>query len=75
MNEDNPKPEADLIGLTTEIVAAYVSSNSVPMAELLRLIADTHAAIAGSRGRRRPNRRKKGQSRPFPSADPSHRIS
>lgn len=32
MNDDYPKPTADLIGLTTEIVAAYVSNNSVPQA-------------------------------------------
>ncbi|MFU0505249.1 Ros/MucR family transcriptional regulator [Pseudaminobacter sp. NGMCC 1.201702] len=47
MNEDNPKPAADLIGLTTKIVSAYVSNNSVPKTELLRLITDTHTAIAG----------------------------
>jgi hypothetical protein len=47
MNEDNPEPTADLIGLTTEIVAAYASSNPLSTSELPRLIADTHAAIAG----------------------------
>ena len=64
MNEDNPKPEADLIGLTTEIVAAYVSSNSVPRAELLRLIADTHAAIAGLAGAKAPEQ---AEERPVPA--------
>src|SRR5690606_14887432 len=47
MTEENTKPEADLIELTTDIVAAYVSNNSVPAGELPRLIADIHAAIAG----------------------------
>jgi len=38
------KPTANLIGLTTEIVAAYVSNSSVPRAELLRLIAEGRPA-------------------------------
>ena len=46
MNEENPEPAVDLIGLTTDIVAAYVSNNPVPTSELAQLIADTHAAIA-----------------------------
>lgn len=47
MNEDKPKPTADLIGLTTEIVSAYVSNNSVPKPDLVQLITETHAAIVG----------------------------
>ena len=47
MTDENTKPEADLIELTTDIVAAYVSNNSVPAGELPGLIADIHAAIAG----------------------------
>lgn len=39
--------EDDLIGLTTDIVAAYVSHNSVAAADLSKLIADTHAALRG----------------------------
>ncbi len=46
MNKEKPDLTADLIGLTTEIVAAYVSNNPVPTSELAQLIADTHAAIA-----------------------------
>ncbi|MFC5385329.1 MucR family transcriptional regulator [Aquamicrobium segne] len=34
-----------LIELTTDIVAAYVSNNSVPVSDLPGLIADIHAAL------------------------------
>ena len=47
MTEENTKPEADLIELATDIVAAYVSNNPLPAGELPRLITDIHAAIAG----------------------------
>jgi predicted transcriptional regulator len=47
MTDENTKPEADLIELTTDIVAAYVSNNPLPAGELPQLIADIHAAIAG----------------------------
>lgn len=47
MTEETTEPHADLIGLTAEIVAVYVSNNPVPTNELPNLIASTHAAIAG----------------------------
>lgn len=47
MNEETAAASADLIELTAEIVAAYVSNNPVPATELPRLIASTHMAIAG----------------------------
>lgn len=34
-----------LIELTADVVAAYVSNNSVPVSELANLIADVHAAL------------------------------
>lgn len=34
-----------LIELTADVVAAYVSNNSVPVGELANLIADVHAAL------------------------------
>lgn len=37
---------SELIGLVADIVAAYVSNNSVPTTELPGLIATTHTAIA-----------------------------
>lgn len=47
MTEDTTAVTADLIELAAEIVAAYVSNNSVPVSELPGLIASTYAAIAG----------------------------
>lgn len=46
MTDNVLEPRADLIGLTADIVAAYVSNNSVPVTELSRIIADTHAAVS-----------------------------
>lgn len=70
MNEENSETTADLIGLTTEIVAAYVSNNSIPRAELLRLIADSHAAIVGLVSADVPKQAEKSLSQRSPSANP-----
>lgn len=40
-------PAADFIGLTADIVAAYVSNNSVRPSDMAELLAGVHAAIAG----------------------------
>jgi predicted transcriptional regulator len=48
--EETLDRSADITGLVGEIVAAYVSNNSVPVAELPGLIANVHAAIAGLAG-------------------------
>ena len=48
MNDDTgafAAAEADLIELSTEIVSAYVSHNSVSPGDLPRLIADVHGAL------------------------------
>lgn len=37
---------SDLLSLTSEIVAAHVANNSVPMAELPKLIQDVHRALS-----------------------------
>lgn len=39
-----------LMGLTAEVVAAYVSNNSVPAADLAILIGNVHAALGGIGG-------------------------
>ncbi|MUT27344.1 MULTISPECIES: MucR family transcriptional regulator [Mesorhizobium] len=44
---DEPHDNADLVSLAADIVSAYVSNNSVPVAELPKLIGDTHAALRG----------------------------
>ncbi len=43
MNEDTTAVSVDLVELAADIVAAYVSNNSVPVSELPGLIASTHA--------------------------------
>ncbi|MCJ2093396.1 MucR family transcriptional regulator [Methylobacterium sp. J-072] len=47
MTEETIAHTPDLIGLAGDIVAAYVSNNPVPAAELPALIARVHGAIAG----------------------------
>ncbi|MBM3514684.1 MAG: MucR family transcriptional regulator [Alphaproteobacteria bacterium] len=37
---------AELLALTSEIVAAHVANNSVPMSELPKLIQDVHRALS-----------------------------
>lgn len=46
MTDSVSETRTDLIGLTAEIVAAYVSNNPVPVSELSRIIAETHAAVS-----------------------------
>ncbi|MET2829304.1 MucR family transcriptional regulator [Mesorhizobium shangrilense] len=36
----------DLLGMTADIVSAYVSNNPLPVSELGRIIADTYAAVS-----------------------------
>lgn len=53
MDESTSIPTSErsgLVELTTDIVAAYVSNNSVPVAELPALLSSVHAAIAGLNG-------------------------
>ena len=45
MNETPARNGDMLIELTADVVAAYVSNNSVPVGELPNLIADVHAAL------------------------------
>lgn len=44
-NENNTRSGENLIELTADVVAAYVSNNSVPASELPALIADIHGAL------------------------------
>ncbi|MGU3663296.1 MucR family transcriptional regulator, partial [Methylobacterium sp. A49B] len=47
MIEETSGPNPNFIELAGDIVAAYVSNNPVPAAELPALIARVHGAIAG----------------------------
>lgn len=44
-NDNSARSGDNLIELTADVVAAYVSNNSVPASELPSLIADIHAAL------------------------------
>ncbi len=39
----------DLVGLTAEIISAYVSNNTVAAEDLAGIIADVHDALSGPR--------------------------
>jgi predicted transcriptional regulator len=41
----SPADNSNLVELASEIVAAYVSNNSVPTGELPALISEVHAAL------------------------------
>lgn len=45
--DDVTQLNADFMGLTTDIVSAYVSKNNVPASELAVLIASVHASLSG----------------------------
>ena len=46
MNDQNEATTADLVGLTADIVSAYVSQNPLPVAGLPDLIALIHSSLA-----------------------------
>ncbi|MBE1208394.1 MucR family transcriptional regulator [Aminobacter carboxidus] len=46
MTEVLPRPNDQLIELTADIVAAYVSNNPVPVGDLAGLIAQIHSSIS-----------------------------
>lgn len=47
MSEENAELGSNVTALTGDIVAAYVSNNAVPVAELPNLIRSVHGAVAG----------------------------
>ena len=47
MSDQNETQTADLVGLTADIVSAYVSQNPLPVAGLPDLIASIHSSLAG----------------------------
>ncbi|MFT4956146.1 MAG: putative transcriptional regulator [Brevundimonas sp.] len=44
---DETRTEADLVGMTTDIVSAYVSNNTVAPDALANLITSVHTALTG----------------------------
>ncbi|RWE31960.1 MucR family transcriptional regulator [Mesorhizobium sp.] len=47
MTEQNEAQDVDVIGLTADVVSAYVSKNAVPPAGLPDLIASVHSSLTG----------------------------
>lgn len=47
MSDQNEAQTADLVGLTADIVSAYVSQNPLPAAGLPDLIASIHSSLSG----------------------------
>ncbi|TGQ51017.1 transcriptional regulator [Mesorhizobium sp. M1C.F.Ca.ET.193.01.1.1] len=47
MSDQNEAVTADLVGLTADIVSAYVSQNPLPVTGLPDLIASIHSSLAG----------------------------
>jgi predicted transcriptional regulator len=45
MSEDTQETNNGYVALAADIVSAYVSNNSVPIAELPKLLTETHAAL------------------------------
>ena len=46
----------DFVNLSVDVVAAYVSHNSVPVADLSALIAAVHGALQNAAGKREPEK-------------------
>jgi predicted transcriptional regulator len=47
MSENTANPQTNYIELSADIVAAYVSNNSVPVAELPALLSGVYSALSG----------------------------
>ncbi|RWA69163.1 MucR family transcriptional regulator [Mesorhizobium sp.] len=48
MTEQNETQNVDLVGLTADIVSAYVAKNALPATELPELIASIHSSLAAT---------------------------
>jgi predicted transcriptional regulator len=47
MDDQTASPQPDFLGLTADLVSAYVANNSVPASELPGLMAKVHASLSG----------------------------
>ncbi|OAH17327.1 MucR family transcriptional regulator [Methylorubrum populi] len=50
MDDQTASSQIDFVGLTAELVSAYIANNSIPASELPALMANVHAAIKGLTG-------------------------
>ncbi|TIS14057.1 MAG: transcriptional regulator, partial [Mesorhizobium sp.] len=49
MTEQDEVEDIDLVGLTADVVSAYVSNNPLPVSGLADLIASIHSSLSGVR--------------------------
>lgn len=70
ISEDSEVRDTTLIELTAEVVAAYVSKNSVPAADLPSVIADVHAAL----GNVQDSEKTTVTERPKPAVNPKKSV-
>ena len=69
--EDTSTADSEmLIGLTADVVAAYVSNNPVPVGDLPNLIADIHAALGRVSGGVEPA----PMDKPKPAVNPKKSV-
>ena len=47
MDDQTAASQPDILGLTADLVAAYVTNNSIPASELPGLMAKVHASLSG----------------------------
>ncbi len=57
MAETDKTKDKDILAITGEIVAAHVANNTVPAADLPKLIHEVHSALANVRSKGRPKER------------------
>lgn len=48
--KDTAEPQDNMLGLTTQIVAAYVSHNQIPLTEVPGMLRNVHSALSGLMG-------------------------
>ena len=59
--EQDNSDSGDLVAITANIVAAYVSKNAIASTDLPSLIAETHAALSRAAGKSAPAEREDGK--------------
>ncbi|BAQ50427.1 MucR family transcriptional regulator [Methylobacterium aquaticum] len=64
MDDQTASSQIDFVGLTAELVSAYIANNSIPASELPALMANVHAAIKGLTGTPSPETAKPEKATP-----------
>ena len=64
MDDQTASSQIAFVGLTAELVSAYIANNSIPASELPALMANVHAAIKGLTGTPSPETAKPEKATP-----------